>query len=178
MKFIIVFAINFILVNSIMCQDVNKYQRALDYIIKDISQSKMRFGNDIFEKNTFVSDSLVMLKRASFAIDILKYEYGNKSDAEKSRLIDSISVYYSDPYDSLTFFKEIKLFNNNNSNAKYKLYFSRLKDNMLSVEIIEKKYELRSYKETMWSVISTLLYYFYFDNNNKIVKVFSEISSK
>ena len=159
------------------CQDqISLYKAAFQYIISDTSKDiKRTFQSELNEKNTFVGNVLTRLDRSMFGREIATFEYGLTDLKEISEFADSL-FYLGDMGDTL-YFTDYNKINPENSEKTFKIYFSKINNNQLSANVIyydiKYKAKRRNYKETMWSAISWVDYYFYFNKKGQIFKVFT-----
>ena len=179
MKTIILLSLVFIVTpRTLFCQDkISLYKSAFQYIISDTGKDiKRTFQTELSEENTFVGTVLVQLKRSTFGREIAKFEYGLTDPKEISEFADSLA--YTDDMADTIYFKDYNKINPDYSEKTFKIYFSKVVNNQISAEVIyydiKYKAKRRNYKETMWSAICWVEYYFYFNDKGKIIKVFTE----
>jgi len=165
---------NFILVSLLTASylfsqnNFDKYKSGLEYIKKDtlLGYSK----NDIF-----ISSEIAQFTRYYFIRSIVQYEY-KLTDKEEIFLTADSLMHLEDR----TNFKSYKLDTLNSLNInwdvkKYVLFFSEIMNNQFYIEIIYNIFDYMnpSYKQASWNLNTyEFLYYFYFDDDNNIVKVF------
>ncbi|CAN5662864.1 hypothetical protein BH10BAC5_BH10BAC5_29410 [soil metagenome] len=150
-----------------------KYKKALNYIFSDTSEVKKKFFDDeINERNTIVANVLVPIKKGYFGMEIAEYDTGIKDKKVLSVIADSLfnMLNFSDTISCKKMINLVK----HNSDIQYKIYFSKVDNNQISAEIIEynSSFASKNYVQSIKNVSCWFVYYFCFNDQGQIVKVF------
>ncbi len=145
--------------SQISSDDTMKYQYAFDYVSKlDIINKS---GNGIY-----VSDTLVYFNFANFWEFLIHEEQDQTKFVFKLDSIDNSRRFESQFIGNIC----DKIISNEKS--KYSLFFSKIYENMLIVELIDNRGNINQTYNQVTAFNQSLQFLFKFDSNNQITHVF------
>jgi len=141
-----------------------KYKIAFDYIKS--SQAKNNYFNKDY--SIMVSDSVVFMEISSF-FDEIKIMKNKNEGFDQEQLLDSLLYYDKTNYFKTFSLRGLKNLSTSNK-SKLILFFSKPVGNILMAELIYNYNSFRSYRK-ITTLNRSIMFLFYFDNNNNIEKV-------